>query len=49
MHVVSTNFAKALVCKREYDIILWRRKQGISSNNGRHTPLCSIQEFSRGA
>jgi len=22
MHVVSTNFAKTLVCKREYDVIL---------------------------
>jgi len=32
MHVVSTNFAKTLVCKRKYDVILWhhshRRRQG---------------------
>jgi len=39
MHVVSTNFAKTLVCKREYDVILWRHKQGISSNNHHHTSL----------
>ena len=38
MHVVSTNFAKTLVCKREYDVILWRHKQCISSNNGHHRP-----------
>jgi len=39
MHVVSANFAEALVCKREYDVILWRHKQRISSNNGYHTPM----------
>jgi len=27
------------VCKREYDVILWRHKQHISSNNRHHTPL----------
>jgi len=37
--VLSTNFAKTLVCKREYDVILWRHKQRITSNNDHHTPL----------
>jgi len=27
MHVVSTNFTKTLVCKRQYDVILWRHKE----------------------
>jgi len=39
MHVMSTNFAKTLVCKREYDVILWRHKQRVSSKNDQHTPL----------
>jgi len=39
MHIVSTNLAKTLVCKREYHVILWRHKQRISSNNDHHTPL----------
>jgi len=39
MHVVSTNFAKTLFWKREYDIILQRYKQHVSSNNDHHTPL----------
>jgi len=30
MHTVSKNFAKMLVCKREYEVILWRHKQHIS-------------------
>jgi len=39
MQVVSTNFAKTLVCKREYDVISWRHKQrSICSNNGHHGP-----------
>jgi len=48
MHVVSTNFAKTLVYKREYDVILWRHKQRISSNK---TTIrrCFILEFRRGA
>jgi len=39
MHIVSTNLAKTLVCKREYDVILWHNKQRISSNIDHHTPL----------
>jgi len=41
MHVVSTNFAKTLVCKREYDVMLRRHKQRISSNH--HTPLLNTR------
>jgi len=44
MHVVSTNFAKTLVCKREYDVILWR-----ISNNKTTIPHCLILKFRRGA
>jgi len=33
------NIAKTLVCKREYDVILWRHKQRISTNHHHHTPL----------
>ena len=43
MHVVSTNFAKPLVCKREYDVILWHHKQRIPSNNDHHTPLLNTR------
>jgi len=43
MHVVSTNFAKTSVWKREYDIVLWRRKQCISSKNDHHTPLLTTR------
>jgi len=39
MHVVSTNFAKTLFCKREIDVIVWRHKQRIFSNNDHHSPL----------
>jgi len=39
MHVVSTNFAETLVCERENDVILWRHKQCIFSNNDHHSPL----------
>ena len=46
MHVVSTNFAKTFVCKSEYDVVLWRHKPRISSNND-HQTLCSILEFRR--
>ena len=48
LHVVSTNFVKTLVCKRENDVILWRHKLRISSNNDHHTPLLNT-EFGRGA
>ena len=43
MHVVSTNFAKTLICKREYDVILWRHKQRISNNNDHYTPLLNTR------
>jgi len=43
LHVVSTNFARILDCKREYDVILWRHKQRISSNNDHHTPLLNTR------
>jgi len=39
MHVVSTNLAKELFCKRQYDVMLWRHTQLICSNNGNRTPL----------
>ena len=48
MQVASTNFAKTLVCKREYDVILWRHHQRISSNNDHHTPLFNTRIW-RGA
>jgi len=50
MYVVSTNFAKTLFCKYEYNVILWRHKLRISSNNDHHTPLLNtVLEFGRGA
>jgi len=39
MHIVWTTFAKTLVCKRKYEIIFWRHKQRIASNNDHYTPL----------
>jgi len=45
MQDVSTNFAITLVCKREYDVMLWRHKQHISiwasaeGKNGHLPPL----------
>ena len=54
MHVVSTNFAKTMICKREYDVILRLHKRRISNNNDHYTPLLntriwkgSIQSSSR--
>jgi len=38
MHVVSRNFAKMLIYKREYGVILWRHKGLISNNSNHHTP-----------
>jgi len=38
MQVVSTNFAKTLVCKCQYDVILWHHKHRLSSNNDHHGP-----------
>jgi len=43
MHVVSTNFAKTLVCKREYDVILRRHKLRFSSYNDHLTPLLNTK------
>jgi len=43
MHVVSTNFAKTLVCKRWYYVILWRPKQHLFSNNDDHKPLLNTR------
>jgi len=48
MHIVSKNFDKTLVCRREYDVIFLRHKQGISATmtTTRH---CSSLEFGKGA
>jgi len=37
MHIMSTNFAKPLVWKHEYDVKLWRHKQ--------RTPNANIPPF----
>jgi len=39
MHIVSTNFAKALVWKHEYDVKLWRHKQRTPNTNDHHKTL----------
>ena len=39
MHIMSTNFAKTLVWKHEYDVKLWRHKQRTQNTNYQHTPL----------
>jgi len=43
MRIVSANFAKTLVWKREHDVVLWRHNQRTSSNNDYHTPLLNIR------
>jgi len=48
MHVVSTNFAKTLVCKRENDVILWRQKECIFSTNDHHSPLFNTRIWKGG-
>jgi len=48
MQLVSTNFAKTLVCKREYDVILWPHKLHISSSNDHHMPLLNTRIGRRG-
>jgi len=48
MHVVSTNFAKTLICKREYDVILWRHKERISNNNDHYTPMLNTRIWKGG-
>jgi len=40
---MSTNFAKTLVANVIYDVILWRYKQRISSNNDHHAPLLNTK------
>jgi len=39
MHNISTNFAKMLVWKDEYDIKLWRHKEWTANTNDHHIPL----------
>jgi len=39
MHVVLTDFDKTLICKRNYDVMLWRNTHRLYSNNDHHTPL----------
>jgi len=39
MHIISTNFAKTLVWKHEYDVELWRHKHRTRNRNGHHMPL----------
>jgi len=39
MHIMSTNFAKRLVWKHEYDVKLWRHKQHTANTNDHHMPL----------
>jgi len=43
MQIASTNFAKTLVRKRKYDVILWRCKQRLSNNNDHHTLLLNTR------
>jgi len=46
-HVVSANFAKTLICKHDYDVILHHHKQRISSNKVT-IGHCLILDFRRG-
>jgi len=39
MHIMSTNFAKKLVWKDEYDVKLWRHKERTANANDNHMPL----------
>jgi len=39
MHILSTNFAKTLVWKHEYDVKLFRQKERTPSTNVHHMPL----------
>jgi len=39
MHIMSTNFAKTLVWKHNYDVKLWRHKQRTPSTNDYPMPL----------
>jgi len=42
MHIMSTNFAKTLVWKYDYDVKLWRHKQRTPNTNDHHMPLNEI-------
>jgi len=39
MHIMSTNFAKTLVWKYDYDVELWRHKERTPNKNDHHMPL----------
>ena len=39
MHIMSTNFAKTLIWKHEYDVKVWRHKQRTPNANDHHMPL----------
>jgi len=39
VRIMSTNFAKTLVWKHEYDVKLWRHKDRTPKTNGHHMPL----------
>jgi len=39
MHIMSTNFAKTLVWKHEYDVKLWHHKERTPNTNDYHMPL----------
>jgi len=39
MPIMSTNFAKTLVWKNEYDVKLWRHKERTLSTNDQHMSL----------
>jgi len=39
MPIMSTNFAKTLVWKLEYDAQLWRHKKRTPNTNNQHMPL----------
>jgi len=42
MYTMSTNFAKALVWKYDYDVKLRRHKQRTPNTNDHHTPLLTV-------
>jgi len=39
MHIVSTNFAKTLIWKQEYDFQVWHHKQQTRNRNDHYMPL----------
>jgi len=46
--IASTNFAKTLDWKREFNVAVWRHKQRTPSNNDHHTPLHFTLSFKCG-